>query len=108
MCITPSHTAYDGLITNSLRKWKHVSRSSPIMQSPMIVNDRKQDARDRKISIFTSCLRRLTTQKRGNNDMEINRELFAIVCDHSATIFVHVICFDESVASISNENGVQV
>ena len=37
-----------------------------------------------------------------------NRKLFPIVCDQSATIFVHVIRFDESEASISDENGVRV
>ena len=36
------------------------------------------DVKDRKISIFTSCLRRLTTQKRGNNDMKIQSQT---VCD---------------------------
>lgn len=40
-------------------------------QSQMIANDRKEDTRDRKISIFMSCLQWLTTLKWGNNNMEI-------------------------------------
>ena len=34
-----------------------------------------------------------------------NRKLFPIICDQSTMIFMHVIRFDESEASISDENG---
>lgn len=34
-----------------------------------------------------------------------NRKLFLIICDQSATIFMHVIRFDESEESISDENS---
>ena len=39
-------------------------------QLPIIAYDRKQEARDRKLSIVTSCWRRVAMQKRGNKDME--------------------------------------
>ena len=39
-----SQTAYDGLIANSLRKWKHNFTFIPD-QSQMIGNDRKEDTR---------------------------------------------------------------
>ena len=41
-----------------------------IHPQPIIANDRKQDERERKFSIVTSCWQRVAMQKWGNNDME--------------------------------------
>jgi len=75
-----------------------------------ITDDHKQEARDREISIFTSCLRRAETQMRGITICEHNRKLL-MFCDCLRSIgdnFVHAIRVDESEASMSNENSERV
>ena len=74
-----------------------------------IADDRKQDARDRKFSIVTSCCRRVQCKSEETTIRKHNCKLFLIVCDQIIDdVFVHMIWFDELEASRSNENGVRV
>ena len=72
MGVTPSQT-----IASTFRELDHkqfAKMETPFTfipdQSPMKAHDRKQDARDSKFSIVTSCWRQVAVQKRGNNDIE--------------------------------------
>ena len=79
------------MVANSFRKWKYLLRDFP-----RVAYDRKQNAIDRKFSVFTSCRRRFGTQIRRNSGMEM-----LSVCAQLATIFEDAAGSDESGASRS-------